>query len=143
MSMPSKTVALLAVLLVACAGAQRNGITDLHELKDSPGVYLGHSQTGTVVMATSHFAAMNGVAVSSSELGVPGGKGQGNDMLCTREVPTGTHVPHYVCRYSKDVAEGRLQLRDWFDQPRLLMSRLSAMPAIVAHGSRAHGPIAP
>ena len=139
----SRTVALLAALLAACAGAQRNAI-DLHELKDSPHVYLGHSQEGTVVLATSHFAAMNGVAVSSSELGVPGSNGQHNDMLCTREMPTGTHVPHWVCRYNKDIAEGRLALRDWFDQPRLLMSKFpSASAAVFANGVRSRGPVAP
>lgn len=143
MSIPSKTIALLAVLLVACAGAQRNGIHDLHESKDSPDVYLGHSQTGTVVMATSHFGAMNGVAVSDSELGVAGRKDRSGDMLCHREMPTGTHVPHWICRYNQEVAEGRQQLRDWFDQPRLLMSRLAATAVIGVRGSRGPGPAAP
>jgi hypothetical protein len=133
-----RNVALWIVLLAGCAGAQQKGVAtdDMALSKGSPGLYIGHSQWGTLVVAASHYDAMNGLATSSSELGLPERKKASNDMLCRREVVTGSHIPHWICRYQEEVRKDREVLQDWLNQPRLLPSGQSALSGMMlGHGS--------
>ena len=40
------------------------------------------------------------------------------DMLCKREMLTGTHVPHWVCRYQDDIDAERERLHSALSVPR-------------------------
>jgi hypothetical protein len=121
--MLSRTVALWIVLLAGCAGAQKTvAVDDLTRSKRTPNLYVGHSQWGTLVVAANHYDAMGGLAVSSSDLGLADRKTGGNDMSCRREIVTGSHVPHWICRYDDDVAQDRAETQDWLNTPRLLVS---------------------
>jgi hypothetical protein len=137
-----RNVALWIVLLAGCAGAhQKAAINDMAlkenmALKESRGLYIGHSQYGTLVVAATHYDAMNGLATSSSELGLPERKHASNDMLCRREVITGSHIPHWICRYQEEVRKDREVLQDWLNQPRMLLSGQPAAPGLMlGHGS--------
>ena len=105
-------VAGLLVLLAGCAGnryvsssAQSGGI----ELTEKGhGIFVGHTDAGEVVIAASHYNAMNGLAILDTDLGIPAKESQGL-MLCSREVTTGSHLPRWMCRYQKDTDQNRTE----------------------------------
>ena len=68
-------------------------------------------------MAATHYDAMNGLAVLDSDLGVPHRNDSSGAMLCKREMPTGTHVPHWMCRYVDDIAHERQIVLNTLQQP--------------------------
>jgi len=128
-----RIVALSIVLLSGCASAPSKVTSnDLGPSKKTKGLYLGHSQYGSVVIAANHYEAMSGLPVSSSELGIADRKGAGNDMLCAREIIVGSHVPRWVCRYQDEAKLDRQQTQDWLNQPRMVTSTPSAaLPGIM------------
>ena len=69
------------------------------------------------------FLLCGGLATTAEELGMPARKGSNGQMLCQREMLTGTHVPRWICRYQDDIRRERELTRDWLDQPRLSFAR--------------------
>ncbi|HUJ26333.1 MAG TPA: hypothetical protein VLW85_09960 [Myxococcales bacterium] len=103
-------LAILSVLLsVACAAHVRQASTanKMVMYEKSPGMFVGHTDEGEVVVAASHYDAMNGLAVMDTDLGLEKRKDGSGAMLCRREVPTGSHVPHWMCRYTEDMEHER------------------------------------
>lgn len=120
------------LLLTACTPLKRTSRpTDVKEAPRSPGLFVGHSQDGEVVVAASHFSAMSGLAVRDVDLGLPARDGKGGPMLCTREMPTGTHVPHWFCRYEDEEDMERQITRDELAAPRLAISSNATAPILV------------
>jgi hypothetical protein len=102
----------LLVLLAGCAGnryvnsSAQSGPIELTEKGN--GIFVGHTDAGEVVIAASHYNAMNGLAVLDTDLGVPAQESQGL-MLCAREVTVGSHLPRWICRYQKDSTQNRTE----------------------------------
>ena len=120
-------------LIVACAGASRNSApTVLVTEANSPGLFIGHSQSGDVVVAASHYDAMHGLAVTATDLGLNPRQGSSGQMLCERDLITGTHVPRWICRYKEDVERQRQQTQAELTVPRLSFSRSGGMPTLSA-----------
>ena len=84
-------------------------------------LFVGHSDRGEVVVASTHYDAMGGLAVAASDIGEKGKE----DMICDREMLTGTHVAKWICRYKKEMAEERSATQDWLDKPRNCKARCS------------------
>lgn len=130
----AKIIALGAlVALIACAN-HRVVRTETLQEKGDPAhpLYVGHSDIGEVVVAASHYDAMQGLAVTAADIGQPGAE----QLYCKREMLTGTHVPKWVCRDEKDMAQERMLTQDYLDTPRLSLGR-------GAPGSSLSGPAAP
>ena len=113
-----RTAAVVAIVLSGCAGPKVTAEKDSLDKLDS-GLFVGHSTNGDIVVASTHYGAMAGLATTAEELGIPGSKDKDGQMLCSREMPTGTHVPRWICRYQDDVRRERELTRDWLDVPRL------------------------
>lgn len=99
----------LLVLVSGCAGnrASSNIRTQGIELTEKGhGLFVGHTDNGDVVVAASHYNAMNGLAVLDTDLGVPVAQSSGM-MLCQRRVVTGSHMPHWLCMYQDDIDRER------------------------------------
>jgi hypothetical protein len=120
----------LVFLVSACAGANKNTRYQVESRANSPGLFVGHSESGDVVVASTHYLAMSGLATTDTDLGLPARKGGSGEMQCRREMLTGTHVPHWVCRYQEDVDAGREHLRTLLEAPRLSVDRSVIAPAI-------------
>ena len=112
--MLARAAAVVAIVLVGCVGSRSR--------PDDSGLYVGHSTNGEVVVAATHYDAMAGLATTADELGI---KSTDKDqrMICQREMPTGTHVPRWICRYQQDILRERQLTRDWLDQPRLSFAK--------------------
>ena len=134
---PKTAVLGLVVVLSACAAHRtvNSGVLVLRE--KSPGLFVGHSDSGEVVIAASHYDAMNGLAVADVDLGLPGRTTGNGAMLCRREMPTGTHVPHWMCRYVEDLEHERQLTLNTLQQPMLAPSVASGggMNGSVGSGS--------
>jgi len=128
--MLARTAAFVAVVLAGCAGPQRN-LDDykLTRAGDAP-LYMGRSQTGEAVLAASHYDAMTGLATTDQDLGLAARKAGDGEMLCQREMPTGTHVPRWTCRYARDVEQLRRETRDWLDRPELSLGARRGLPTL-------------
>ncbi|TMB02122.1 MAG: hypothetical protein E6J64_17710 [Deltaproteobacteria bacterium] len=138
--MLARTTALCVVLVAGCAGANRNVPTeDLASSDRSPGLYMGHSQSGALVVAATHYDAMTGLATTADELGLASRKGSNGEMLCQREVLTGSHVPSWTCRYVEDINETRRRTHDCLDQPQLSFTQRRGLPTIMSTGSGPSG----
>jgi hypothetical protein len=129
----ARTAALFVIVVAGCAGPQRSSQIDSMK-KSNTGLYIGHSTNGDVVVAANHYDAITGLATTSEDLGLTAPKGDDGQMLCQREMLTGTHVPRWICRYAQDVQEARRLTRDWLDQPRLSFSRGIAPTAMGGRG---------
>ena len=128
-----RTVALWIVLLAGCAGAHRNQYNDdLMGLKGSPGLFVGHSQSGEVVVAASHYDAMTGLATTDKDLGLAPRKDGDGRMLCQQEMLTGTHVPRWICRYVEDMERTRQMTRDFLMSPTVNLINPKMLPTISA-----------
>jgi hypothetical protein len=104
---------VLLLVLTACAAHREARSTEQIVLREkSPGLFVGHSQSGDVVVAASHYAAMHGLAVADVDLGLPARNGGGGAMVCNREMVTGSHVPKWYCRYAEDSEATRLATRN-------------------------------
>lgn len=132
-----KTAGLgLCAVLSACAAHRNVSSSSTLILREkSPGLFVGHSQDGQVVIAASHYDAMNGLAVEDTDLGLPSRKDTSGAMICRREMPTGTHVPHWMCRYTDDLAHERQLTLNLLQAPALSPSFGSAQGMAVTQGS--------
>jgi hypothetical protein len=112
----AKIIALEVVLvLVGCANQRVVRYDTLKEHGDpSHPLYVGHSDTGDIVVAASHFDAMSGLAVAAVDVGE---KGQ-EQLLCARQMMTGTHVAKWICRYQSEIEAERRETQDYLDGPR-------------------------
>jgi hypothetical protein len=130
-----RTAALFVFIAAGCAGPQKETDFSLKRASSS-GLYVGHSTSGDVVLAASHYDAMAGLATTAGELGLKDtGKGEDNKMMCQREMPTGTHVPRWVCRYEDQIRMERQQTQDILDGPKLSFAgRGGAMQVLLGRG---------
>ncbi len=118
--MVGRTAALFVFIVAGCAGSRTSEMNSL--TKSGGGLYVGHSTEGDVVVAANHYDAMAGLATTEADLGLTPRKDTDGQMLCAREMPTGSHVPRWICRYQDDVNAERQATRNWLDQPRLSFS---------------------
>jgi len=132
--MTSKT-AVLFVLLAACAANRRTAPSPVILQEKSPGLFVGHSEDGEMVVAATHYDAMNGLAVLDTDLGLSARNDGSGEMRCRREVPTGSHVPHWVCMYVEDIAHERQLTLNALQQPALAPS----IPGGTSTGSHTQG----
>jgi hypothetical protein len=110
----------LLCLTAGCAAHLHRGTSQLVLREKSPGLFVGHTDDGEVVVAASHYEAMNGLAVMDTDLGLqPRNDVTSGAMICQREVPTGSHVPHWACRYTDDIAHERQVVLNTLQQPWL------------------------
>ncbi len=134
----------LSLLMAGCAGANKNTQSnDLVSPAGSPGLFVGRSQSGQVVVAASHYDAMNGLAVEDVDLGLAARKNGSGLMLCDRDTITGTHVPRWTCRYKEEVEQERLRLQDELARPRLSIARQSSGSAGFAAGAATRSGVPP
>jgi hypothetical protein len=107
-----RTALLGLVVLTGCAGVRASSTTTraapIELTEKGRGLFVGHTDNGDVVIAATHYNAMNGLAVLDTDLGVEAKDSQGL-MLCSREVVTGTHLPRWLCRYQRDLDRNRLE----------------------------------
>jgi hypothetical protein len=106
-------------MMLACAAQNRAVLGDLNRVEGSPGLFVGHTQDGELVVAASHFDAMSGLATTDADLGLDPRKDVSGVMLCAREVVTGSHFPHWICRYKDDVQAARERVQAFMQSPRL------------------------
>ena len=118
--LPKTALLALFAVLSACAAHHRYAGNQTLVLREkSPGLFVGHSEDGQVVVAASHYDAMNGLAVEDVDLGMEGRKAGSGAMICRREVPTGSHLPHWMCRYTDDIEHERQLTLNTLQQPWL------------------------
>jgi len=124
-------ISALCVVVAGCAGSQRETqIDNLRMVNNAPGLFVGHSVEGDVVIAATHYDAMTGLATTDEQLGLKARKSSDGQMLCQREMLTGTHVPLWTCRYVEEMAEIRRQTQDWLSQPQRIIVARRALPTI-------------
>jgi hypothetical protein len=146
--MSGKLIALsLCLLSAACAGwtshkqplesARPVVLVDDQEMmaaRSSPNLFVGHSEEGKLVMAANHYAAMGGLAVEASDLGLPALSNGSTAMLCERQVLTGSHLPRWICRYKDEADEDRAQVLQALQVPRLDYGRTGSRITGVSTG---------
>jgi hypothetical protein len=117
----AKIVALEVLLVLLGCANQRVVRHDALEKRGDPAhpLYVGHSDTGDLVVAASHFDAMSGLAVAASDVG---GKG-GGQLFCARQMLTGTHVAKWICRYQSEIDAERMETQNYLDGPRNSVGR--------------------
>jgi hypothetical protein len=128
-------------MMFACAGAFRNGgpvYPELENANRSPGLFVGHTQSGEVVVAATHYDAMSGVATTDLDLGLEPRKDVSGLMLCARETITGTHYPRWICRYEDDVRFVRERVQTFLQAPRLTHGRANGL-TVTANGKPGGG----
>ena len=129
--MSARATAFCVVLVAGCASTSRSvQNVDLMDSARTPGLFMGHSVSGDVVIAATHYDAMVGLATTADELGLPMRKGSSGEMLCAREMLTGSHLPTWTCRYREDMEQSRRAARDWLDQPNLTIAATRALPTL-------------
>jgi hypothetical protein len=134
-----RTAGLGLVLLVsACAGTNRSTRFTLESAPNSPGLFVGHSETGDVVVAATHYLAMAGLATTDTDLGLPGRQSGSGEMLCRREMLTGTHLPRWICRYYDDIESQRERLHSELSVPRFSPDRNTFGPPISGRSGPGH-----
>jgi hypothetical protein len=112
------------ILLAGCASSRvsRVAVNTSHSTQQveltekSKGLFVGHTDSGEVVVAANHYNAMNGLAILDTDLGIPAQYSNGM-MLCSREVRVGTHIPRWLCRYQKDIEYARTMTALGLDSP--------------------------
>ena len=140
--MLARTTAFCVVLVAGCASTSRNVQTvQKEELAGSArsNLFVGHSTNGDIVVAANHYDAMGGLATTAEELGMPARKGSNGQMLCQREMLTGTHVPQWICRYEEDVQATRQATMDWLQQPHTSIQGKPNMGAVLLGGGPGGG----
>ena len=94
---------LLAVVLPFLACTHAKPSPQLVRTGGDRGLFVGHTNSGVVVVAAKHYDAMNGLAVMSDELEGTN-VDDGSQLLCRREIVTGSHYPTWLCRYKDEQA---------------------------------------
>lgn len=86
-------------------------------------LFVGHSDSGDMVVSATHADAMRGLAVPASQLGIHNAADPDGAVLCRREVPTGTHLGFWSCRYVSELERDRIGTRILLDRlPRKCMT---------------------
>jgi len=100
-----RRVLLLAIVLplFSCTHAKSQTAPELARKGGDRGLFVGHTSNGVVVVAAKHYDAMNGLAVLSEEIEGTNTE-DGGQLLCRREMITGSHYPTWLCRYKEDDA---------------------------------------
>jgi hypothetical protein len=93
--------ALLGILLPLFACVHTNLNPALSRKGGDQPLFVGHTPDGELVVAAHHYDAMNGLAVTSDEIGATSTE-DGSELLCRREVITGSHYPQWFCRYKDE-----------------------------------------
>jgi len=135
--MPTKILLGFSLLAItACAAPGKSAV--VHERSgeaagaapkrdEAHPLYVGTGSDGEVVMASTHYDSMNGLAVASQDISVTSVREDGSDFVCKRETITGTHVPQWICRYRTEVEEERLRTQRMLDNlPKACMDKLCA-----------------
>ncbi len=113
MARPIKLMALCLLSCVSCyASTVKAKLKPQGELEHP--LFVGTSVDGDLVVAASHYDAMRGVAIAADEIG----ENNKDGLTCAREMPTGTHVPAWYCRYDKEAEQERRATQDWLVKPR-------------------------
>src|SRR5439155_17665620 len=77
----------LCVVVAGCAGSHREAQIDtLRMVRNAPGLFVGHSVEGDVVVAATHYDAMTGFATTDEHLGLKARRSSDGQMLCQREM---------------------------------------------------------
>src|SRR5438270_1077463 len=120
-------IATLLVLsgLIACAASQQRSVPLIERGDPAHPVYVGRGDAGEIVVAASHYDAMNGLAVAAADIGAK----EGDLLICSREMITGTHVAKWYCRYPREMELERAATHDWLDKPRNCVSRCGGTTA--------------
>jgi hypothetical protein len=133
---------MLVVFFSACASNLAQTRPDSIELTEkSHGLFVGHTDNGDVVVAATHYNAMNGLAVLDTDLGVPA-KDSAGMMLCQRSVTTGSHMPRWICRYQDAIDRERAASQNDMNAPLGGIHIPASGPAMVlgssgiGHGGR-------
>ncbi len=127
--MSARIAALLVIIVAGCAGPQRKAQLDSMSRSET-GLFVGHSTAGEVVLAANHYDAMTGLATTDEDLGLNARRNGDGQMLCAREVPTGTHLAQWTCRYEQDIRDSRQAARDFLDQPHLSYAGSGTLPTL-------------
>ncbi|HET9754073.1 MAG TPA: hypothetical protein VFP52_13965 [Myxococcales bacterium] len=93
--------ALLGILLPLFACVHSKPTTALARKGGDRALFVGHTPTGELVVAAHHYDAMNGMAVTADEIDATSTE-DGSQLLCRREVVTGSHYPQWMCRYKEE-----------------------------------------
>jgi hypothetical protein len=114
----------LFIVTFACAAPNRNAVpADFDRVERSPGLFLGHTEYGETVVAATHYDAMVGLATTDAELGLPTRGNVAGLMRCAREMVTGSHFPHWICRYDEEAQASRERVQNYLVAPRLANGR--------------------
>ena len=89
------------ISFVACAHAKEK--PELSRKGEDQGLFVGHTNTGVLVVAAKHYDAMNGLAVLAGDVEAKD-YDEASRMICRREVVTGSHYPQWICRHEEDHA---------------------------------------
>lgn len=84
-------------------------------------LYVGRGSDGELVMASTHHDAMNGLSVANSDIGATGR--QDSDLICKREMLTGSHLPQWTCRYKADVERDRMRAQTYMQMPKACLDK--------------------
>jgi hypothetical protein len=89
--------ALLGILLSLGACTHTKEDARLARKGDDAGLFVGHTNSGVLVVAARHIDAMNGLAVLAGDVEARD-YDEASLMFCRREVVTGSHFPQWICR---------------------------------------------
>jgi len=123
--MPKIVAPLVLFGLFACASTQQRQIPLIERGDPVHPVYVGRGDAGEIVIAASHYDAMNGLAVAAADIGAK----EGDLLMCTREMLTGTHVPKWICRYPSDAEKEREATQNWMVKARNCISHCGSEEA--------------
>jgi hypothetical protein len=131
-------------LAFACAGVHKNQpmtqqqadelADSMKPAKSQPRLFVGHDVNGHLVVAASHYDAMNGLAVLASDLGITTPSGD-SMIFCLREMPTGTHVPHWVCRFQDTMDADREVTRNALSEARITLQQQQQAVMLMSGGN--------
>jgi hypothetical protein len=93
--------ALLGILLPLFACMHSKPTQALSRKGGDRALFVGHTPNGDMVVAAQHYDAMNGLAVTADEIDATSAE-DGTQLLCRREVVTGSHYPQWLCRYKEE-----------------------------------------
>lgn len=129
---------LFSVLLCACVAVHPTPVAKMQQAPSQPRLYIGHGTRGEVVVAASHYDAMNGLAVEASDLGLASFR-EGGQVFCLREVPTGTHLARWICRYQDAIERNRALTQNDMAEARINLTSPSASMVVVGVGGGGGG----
>ena len=71
-----------------------------------------------------------------TDVGFPA-RGGGSDglLLCNREMPTGSHLPKWICRYQEDIDRVRIATQAKLSELQIMPTRRSSAAGIGSSGN--------